>query len=312
MRTVSRACIGLCVGTDKSPRLDEVSGLSSMKRRKNDSQSRERSQKRHSLRALNVKPTRSRGQNFLLDRDIIASIAAFGKVPADAQVVEVGPGTGELTEFLAQHDNLTLIEIEPTFCEHLRAKYPHARVINADVRSFDLSTLGGNLYVFGNIPYVFSTEIVFHLLAHRAVVKQAVLMVQKEFAERLAAKPGGREYGSITVSVGLWSSIELGPIVPGTAFHPPTEVTSRVFRISFHDKPHYPVTDYDAFQRVVRAAFAQRRKKVINSLLSTGFWAKDVVIGALEQAGISRDVRAECLSLEDFFRLYTAFYSEDK
>jgi 16S rRNA (adenine1518-N6/adenine1519-N6)-dimethyltransferase len=279
-----------------------------MKRRKNDSQSRERYQKRESLRALNVRPSRSRGQNFLLDKDVIQSIAAFGQVPAGAQVVEIGPGTGELTEFLAKHENLTLIDIEPTFCEHLRAKYPHARVINADVRSFDLTTLGEELYVFGNIPYVFSTEIVFHLLAHRRVVKQAVLMVQKEFAERLAAAPGGREYGSITVSVGLWSSIELGPIVPGTAFHPPTEVTSRVFRISFHNEPHYPVSDYDAFQRVVRAAFAQRRKKIVNSLISTGFWSKEHVVEALEQAGISRDVRAECLSLEDFFKLYKAFY----
>jgi 16S rRNA (adenine1518-N6/adenine1519-N6)-dimethyltransferase len=161
--------------------------------------------------------------------------------------------------------------------------------------------------VYGNIPYVFSSEIVFHLIANRKHVKQAVMMVQKEFAERLAAPTSTRAYGSISVSAQLFADIELGMIVPGDAFHPPTEVQSRVMKLTFLESPRAHVPDYEFFQVVVRAAFSQRRKKLINSLMSQGRWTKDQILRALEVAGISPDVRAETLSVEAFARLTEAF-----
>lgn len=255
------------------------------------------------LRDLNVRPSKERGQNFLIRPDIIESIVKFAAVPDTGQVVEIGPGMGALTEQLARYENLTLIEIEPNFCEHLRARFAGAHIINQDVREVDFESIGAGLYVFGNIPYVFSTDIVFTLLRYRRVVRQAVLMVQREFAERLAAPPGGREYGSISVAVQLHADIELGPIVPGTSFHPPTSVESRVMKISFLPAPRVAVDDPEHFEVVVRAAFSQRRKKLINSLLSRGRWSKEALLAALHEASISPDVRPEQLSIAQFAEL---------
>lgn len=259
------------------------------------------------LRDLNVRPSKERGQNFLIRPEVPEAIAQFGNLPSDAHVLEIGPGTGALTEHLAHHRKLTLIEIEGNFCSHLSEKYPHASVVNADVRSVDFAALGSELYVFGNIPYVFSSEIVFHLIAHRSSVKQAVMMVQKEFAERLAAPTSTRAYGSISVSAQLFADIELGMIVSGDSFHPPTEVQSRVMKMIFRESPRAHVPDYEFFQVVVRASFAQRRKKLVNSLMSQGRWTKEVVVRALDAAGISPDVRAETLSVEQFAALTGAF-----
>ena len=255
------------------------------------------------LQSLDVRPSKQRGQNFLIRPEIPEAIAAFGGVGSDAHVVEIGPGTGALTQHLRGARKLTLVEIEPAFCKMLAEKVPEATIVNQDVRSLDFSTLGTGLHVFGNIPYVFSTDIVFHLLESRSHVEWAVLMVQKEFAERLAASPGGREYGSISVALQLWADVELGPIVPGTAFHPPTAVESRVMRIRFLDQPRVAVSSPAHFERVVRAAFSQRRKKILNSMMSKGFWSKEVLASALEQAGLSSDLRAERLSVAEFGRL---------
>jgi 16S rRNA (adenine1518-N6/adenine1519-N6)-dimethyltransferase len=262
------------------------------------------------LRDLQVRPTKERGQNFLIRPEVPEMIAAFGDVPLDRHVVEIGPGTGALTERLAQFSKLTLIEIEASFCERLQTMFPHAEIVNADVRYSDLSEIGSDLYVFGNIPYVFSTEIVFHLLAFRSSVHQAVLMTQREFAERLAAGPGGRTYGSISVAVQLFADIELGGIVPGDAFHPPTAVESRVMKLILRTEPRYPISDYIHFQSVVRAAFAQRRKKIINSMAAGGRWSRERLVEGFAQAGISPDTRAEQVSVEAFAALDRALACE--
>ncbi len=252
------------------------------------------------LRELEVRPTKERGQNFLIRPDVVDQIVGFADVQQGTQVVEIGPGTGALTELLAKHAPLTLIEIEPKFCAYLREKFPAAKIIERDARLVDFSEIGTDLFVFGNIPYVFSTEIVFQLLKHRQNIAHAVLMTQREFAERVAASPGGREYGSLSVAVQVFADVELGPIVPGDSFHPPTAVQSRVMKLSFLKTPRVAVKDPDYFEMVVRAAFSQRRKKVLNSLLSRGRWTKEVLLRALELSGISPDTRAEQIDIAHF------------
>jgi 16S rRNA (adenine1518-N6/adenine1519-N6)-dimethyltransferase len=255
------------------------------------------------LRDLNVRPSKERGQNFLIRPEVPEAIVAFGAAPAGAHIVEIGPGTGALTQLLEGVTSLTLIEIEPKFCEYLHEKYPHATIINQDARTVDFSSIGSQLFVFGNIPYVFSTEIVFQLLQYRSAIRHAVLMVQREFAERVAAKPGGRDYGSLSVAVQIFADVELGPIVPGDSFHPPTAVQSRVMKLTFLKEPRVDVGDPAYFEIVVRGAFSQRRKKVLNSLLSCGRWTKECLLLALQGAGISPDVRAEQIDIVGFAAL---------
>jgi 16S rRNA (adenine1518-N6/adenine1519-N6)-dimethyltransferase len=258
------------------------------------------------LRDLDVRPSKERGQNFLIRTEVPEAIVAFGDVPQGAHIVEIGPGTGALTTHLAGVERLTLIEIEPKFCAYLSQKYPAAAIVQQDARSVDFSSIGTDLFVFGNIPYVFSTEIVFQLLKYRSVIRHAVLMVQREFAERVAANPGGREYGSLSVAVKVYADVQLGPIVPGDAFHPPTSVQSRVMKISFLREPRVTLPDPVYFEVVVRAAFSQRRKKVLNSLLSCGRWNREILLDALITAGISPDVRAEQIDIAGFAALADA------
>ncbi len=258
------------------------------------------------LRDLDVRPSKERGQNFLIRPDIPEAIVAFGAAPQGAHIIEIGPGTGALTAYLARAEKLTLIEIEPKFCAYLRQKYPSATIVAQDARTVDFSSIGDELFVFGNIPYVFSTEIVFQLLKNRSVIQHAVLMVQREFAERVAAKPGGREYGSISVAVQLYADVELGLIVPGDAFHPPTAVQSRVMKISFLREPRVEVRNPAFFEVVVRGAFSQRRKKVLNSMLSCGRWNREILLAALQSAGISPDIRAEQIDVTRFAALAEA------
>lgn len=243
--------------------------------------------------------------------DVTEAISMFGDAPDDAHVVEIGPGMGALTAHLARREKLTLIEIEAKFCDLLSVKYPRAKIVNEDVRRVDFSQLGSNLFVFGNIPYVFSTEIIFHLIECRASVDCAVMMVQREFAERLAADHGSRTYGSITVAVQLWADVELGPLVPGTAFHPPTAVESQVMKLTFHKDPRVPVSDPVHFQSVVRAAFSQRRKKLVNSLAASQKWERKLIEETLETVGIGPDERPEQLSIERFALLADALPKKD-
>ncbi len=280
---------------------------------KADRERRGRSEKgrraKDTLRDLEVRPTKERGQNFLIRPDVVDQIVGFADVPGGAKVVEIGPGTGALTELLAKHSPLTLIEIEPKFCAYLREKYPTATIIERDARLVDFSEIGRDLFVFGNIPYVFSTEIVFQLLKHRDSIQHAVLMTQREFAERVAASPGGRDYGSLSVAVQVFADVELGPIVSGDSFHPPTAVQSRVMKLSFLEAPRVEISDPEFFEVVVRAAFSQRRKKVLNSLLSRGRWSREVLQEALKQAAISPDARAEQIDIERFAALARALTS---
>lgn len=259
------------------------------------------------LRSLEVRPSKERGQNFVINPVVIDAIAGFGQPKETESLVEIGPGLGALTGVLARYPNLTLIEIEAKFCRELRAKYPEVKIINADVRGVDLSEIGSDLVVFGNLPYSFSTDIVFRLIDQAQVVKRAVLLLQKEFAERLAADPGGRTYGLLSVSCRLWADAKLGPIIPGDAFHPPAKVQSQVVELTFLKAPRLPIPDVLWFKRFVAACFLKRRKKLINSLTASGLFTKEKIGATLAACGVDQNRRAETLSLEEFAKLAEAF-----
>lgn len=256
-----------------------------------------------SLRKSGVRPSRTKGQNFLLDENVLAGIVEFAEPDFSQKIVEIGPGLGALTKYLAPAENLTLIELESEFCRELEKSFPNARIINEDIRQVDFSEIGENLVVFGNIPYVYSTDIIFRLIDNSKRISKAVLLMQKEFARRLAAPSGGREYGAISIAVQLWADIKLGSVVKGDAFHPATKVDSQVVSLQFLSEPRYPIEDYAAFRRLVKAAFMQRRKKLINSLKASGFYTSIDLPAVLEACGISGSRRAETLSIIEFVDL---------
>ena len=258
------------------------------------------------LAELDVRPSKSRGQNFIIDPTVVDRIVEFGDPKSGETIVEIGPGLGALTSKLHPFGNLTVIEIEEKFCAELGAKYPDIEIIHSDVRSVDFSEIGEELVVFGNLPYSFSTDIIFHLIAFAPSIKRAVIMLQKEFAQRLAAEPGGKSYGVLSVSCQLSADVKAGPIIPGNAFHPPTEVDSQVIELTFPKTPKYQVDDLFWTKRVVSAAFLMRRKMLKNTLKASKIADGDVVDRAFEIAGIDGSRRAETLSIPEFLNLAAA------
>ncbi len=262
------------------------------------------------LRSLDVRPSKERGQNFITDQSVLHSIVDFGHPEKGNQIVEIGPGLGALTRELAPFGPLTLIEIEPKFCEALAKEFPAARIVNADVRMVNFADLGADLLIFGNLPYSFSTEIIFHLVANAAVIGRAVLMLQREFAERLAASPGGRDYGVLSVNAQMMADISLGPIIPGTAFHPIANVASRLVELKFLSKPRVDIGDMEWFKKVVRASFLQRRRKLWNSLKASSIGSPEAIDAALRATGIDPGRRAETLSIPEFAALAAALSAQ--
>ena len=264
------------------------------------------------LHELGVVPSKRRGQNFVVEPYVIDEIITFGKPHPNEHIVEIGPGTGALTSALAKNNRLTLVEIEEKFCSLLKASYPHADVLHADVRAVDLRTVGQHLTVFANLPYAFSTDIVFHLLEHHEVMKRAVLLFQKEFSERIAASPGGRIYGVLSVMVQVWCATELGPIIPGDAFHPSTKVDSQLIELCFRTQPLISHELFPMFELVVKLSFGQRRKKAFNSILASKLFPRTVLHNAFNAACIDLACRAEGLDISQFEALAIELKSRSK
>jgi len=271
---------------------------------KYSSAARDKSGAKSALRRLDVKPSKGRGQNFLQDLSVIEAIINFGRVSSKEKLLEIGPGLGALTERLfAISPALTVIEIQDELCEELKKKFPELNIINADVREIDLSKLGENLTIFGNLPYSFSTDIVFRLVDQASSIKRAILMLQREFCERMAAPPGGRDYGVLSISVQLACDVRLGPTVPGTSFYPAAKVESRVIELNFNKAQKFEIEDRTWFNKVVRASFSQRRRQLRNSLKGANLCPLDALDQSLQELGIAGTRRAETLSIQEFINL---------
>ena len=260
---------------------------------------------RDQLSSLGIRPNKRRGQNFLIDSAVLDDLMAFSPLPGYSEsqscsVVELGPGLGALTERLVQAPNFAAVEIETEFCQHLRDKHAGINVVQGDARNVDLRQFGNNQIVYGNLPYSFSTDILFHVLEYVDVVRRATFLLQREFVERLAAGPGGRDYGVISVMLQVWATVRSGRVVSGNCFHPPTAVESQLVELTFSQTPRVEISDLDWFRRVVRASFQQRRKKLYNSLKGAHLVEPQELAACLEKCAIDGGRRAETLSLAEF------------
>jgi len=242
------------------------------------------------------------GQHFLYDPAILRKIVQAAQLLPEDTVIEIGPGPGRLTKMLADHaQKVIAIEVDNALYERLSRElsgYENIELIRGDALEYPFDTLC-EFKVVANIPYYITTPIVFTLLNHRGLLKSMTMSVQKEVAERIVAKPGGKEYGVLSIMVQYHGIPELKFVVPRGAFRPVPKVDSAVIHMDIFEKPVISVTDEKFFARVVKAAFSQRRKMLSNALKSR---SKDIK-GILVRAGIDPSRRAETLTIGDFARL---------
>lgn len=248
------------------------------------------------------RPKQSLGQNFLHDPNMAEKIVGTLRAPADAHVVEVGAGTGELTHLLAErYECLTTIEIDERAVEVLRKALPSVDVRHEDVLDTDWGALarekGSPLYVISNTPYYLTSELLFALLEHRRHVAEGVLTMQKAVAERLVADPKTKAYGILSVLLQLFAAPDLRYTVPPQVFTPQPDVSSAVVRMTFRAEDGPADLALDDARPYVRAAFNQRRKMLRNSLST---WVKDQGVELPHDWGRKR---AEALSADDFAAL---------
>ncbi len=251
--------------------------------------------------ALPFIPRKRFGQHFLVDPNLAAKIVGTLAAPPDAPVVEIGPGTGALTKFLLQrYKDFTAVEVDERAVAYLEAAYESLCVSHGDILALDWAALstakGGRLHVIGNLPYNITSPILFALLRHRQALSQAVLMMQREVAQRIVAKPKTKQYGIPSVLAQLYASVKLLFRVPQSVFVPKPAVESAIIRLRF-DKAEVHNIDHELLRSIVRAAFGQRRKVLRNSLY---YWTRGKGIALPDDWGC---LRAEDIAPEGFVAL---------
>ncbi len=250
------------------------------------------------------------GQNFLKDTAAIQRIAAALGDLSGRTVVEIGPGQGAITAPLAANAGHVLaVELDPAMAAHLRAEYPADRVtvVEQDVLTFDFAAAaaaaGKPLLVAGNLPYYITSPILFKLAASHAAIERAVLMVQREVADRVTAEPGSRDYGLLSVTIQMYGPAQRLFTLPPGAFSPPPDVHSTVFRWRFAPRFTELGVEEAAFTRFLRQAFAQKRKTLANNLRAAGI-PSPAAAAALAQAQVPDQARAEALPIESLAALW--------
>ena len=266
----------------------------------------------HILNRFKLRADKKLGQNFLIDEQVVRQIVAAAELSEADTVLEVGPGIGTLTQGLAESKaQVVAVELDtrllPVLATTLEG-YDNVRVVHGDILKVDIMEEVGapSFKVCANLPYYITTPIIFALLEKRLPMERLVAMVQKEVAERMAAQPGGKEYGALSVAIQYYTVPEIAFIVPPTSFIPAPAVDSAVIVCKRREKPPVEVCDEALFFRVVKAAFSLRRKMLSNSLKNMGIKSEQVAKW-LELAGVDGKRRAETLSLEDFAKLTNSF-----
>jgi 16S rRNA (adenine1518-N6/adenine1519-N6)-dimethyltransferase len=249
-------------------------------------------------------PKKELGQHWLHDRDILASITDEADIKQGDTILEIGPGLGTLTsELLRRGAQVVAVEYDSELARKLPGQFPgkDLTVINQDILQFDLAQLPRDYKVVANVPYYITSKIVERLVRaeHRPAV--AVLLVQKEVAERLAAKPG--DMSLLALSAQLFTNVRLGVFVPRELFTPPPKVDSQVVVLEFLKEPLIPLEDEKAFWRVAHAGFSERRKKLRSSIAAGLHISKPAAEELLRHANIDPGARAEDLSAADWQRL---------
>jgi 16S rRNA (adenine1518-N6/adenine1519-N6)-dimethyltransferase len=257
---------------------------------------------------------KSLGQNFLIDPNILRNITEHAGLTKNTAAIEIGPGIGALTEQLARASGKVLaFEIDQRLIPILKdtlSPYDNVTIVNEDVLKADVKAvmdqeLQGfdDIMVVANLPYYVTTPIILKLLMEKLPIRGICVMLQKEVGDRISAKPGTKEYGSLSIAIQYYTEAEMVMTVPKTVFMPQPNVDSAVIRLTKREKPPVDVKDEDFLFFITRSSFAQRRKTILNNLTSqlpNGKEKKEAILEALQSAGVDPTRRGETLSIEEF------------
>ena len=263
---------------------------------------------------------KSFGQNFLTDTDILNKIVNAADLNDEVGVIEIGPGIGALTEFIARKaKKVVAYEIDPRLIPILAetlAPYDNVKVIHQDILKADVASMieeefkdVKHIAVVANLPYYITTPILMGLIEKKLPIDWYVTMMQKEVAERLSANPGSKDYNALSIAVQYYTEAKIALNVPKTVFIPAPNVDSSVVKLTKREQPAVAVENEDFFLEIVHAAFKQRRKTIQNNLNQHfNDLAKEDVTKLLEEAGIVPSRRGETLTIEEFGHLSNVFY----
>ena len=251
-------------------------------------------------------PSKRLGQNFLIDPNIVRKIVALAELSPNDHVLEIGPGRGILTEALSRTaGHVTAIEVDSRLHAYLKTKqaeFPNVELVCDDALAYPVESLPMGTVVVANLPYYISTPLLFRLLDHRGRFPRMVLMLQDEVADRLVAQPGGSDYGVLSVMAQYAADITKAFRVSAQCFRPRPDVASAVVRLRMKERTRLSPKEEITFRALVKAAFAHRRKTLVNSLRDEGY-ALHPVIESLQRLDIAPTRRAETFSVEEFLRL---------
>lgn len=272
------------------------------------------------LKEHDISAKKRYGQNFLIDRRVLERIIEGSEITKEDTVLEIGPGIGTLTQALCgAAGRVIAVEIDkdmlPLLSENL-ADYDNYEIINEDILKVDLASLlgdGAKVKVAANLPYYITTPIIMQLLENKLPIASITVMVQKEVADRMQARPGGKDYGALTLAVQYYSEAEIIANVPPNCFIPRPGVDSAVIRLSCYDTPPVQARDEKRLFEVIKAAFAQRRKTLANALRNypgLGL-SRERIEAALTEMGLGTDIRGERLSLKEFAKLTDLLFKKN-
>ena len=267
------------------------------------------------LKKYNFNFQKKFGQNFLIDTHVLERIIQEAEINRQDMVLEIGPGIGTMTQYLCENAREVIaVEIDKALIPILGdtlSEYDNITVINEDILKVDINALvnekngGKPIKVVANLPYYITTPIIMGLFEKKVRVDSITVMVQKEVAQRMQAGPGTKDYGALSLAIQYYAKPEIVANVPPNCFMPRPNVSSAVIRLKLYDKPFVEVENEKLLFKIIRASFAQRRKTLLNSIHNSGelSYTKEQVAEALNQMGISENIRGEALNLEQFAKL---------
>ena len=276
------------------------------------------------LKKYQLKTKKSLGQNFIIDTNILRNIVDAGSVDEQTTVIEIGPGIGALTEQIAKKakevfafeiDGRLIPVLEDTLSPYSNITVFHEDILKVDFEKFQVEYLGdaSRIIVIANLPYYITTPIVMHLIESDLPIEEMILMMQKEVANRLEAKPSTKEYGSLSIAIQAYMDVDIVFTVPRTVFMPQPNIDSAIVRLKTLETSPLDVKDEKLFFNMMRASFGQRRKTIWNNLrrVLNDKEKEPLLREAFESSGIDPSRRGESLSIDEFSALADALYDHE-